>query len=170
MLAERAVTEISTDDVNNVFAGNLWALSPVAFRYYLPALMRFSLISYRSVSVFASELVGALTRPERDDVTESLDRLDLLSSEIAPSVSGVADLLRSQQLEWFDSGAPTATFHERFDDLSAAEGDAVLRFLETFQEAHGADFPFGELDAAITRYWSRFRASPGAESTGAEPT
>jgi hypothetical protein len=66
-------------------------------------------------------------------------------------------MLRAQQLEWFDSGTPTAIFHERFDGLSDAEGAAVLAFLAAFRDAHGADFPFGEVDAAIDRHWSRYR-------------
>jgi hypothetical protein len=62
-------------------------------------------------------------------------------------------------------GTPTAIVHERFDDLSAAEGSAVLAFLEAFRDEHGADFPFGELDVAINRHWSAFRTPPGEDST-----
>src|SRR4051812_43163725 len=61
LLAERTVRDLTVEDVNNAVEGNLWALTPAAFRYYLPAFMRFCLVSYRPVSVFASELIGALT-------------------------------------------------------------------------------------------------------------
>lgn len=156
-LARRAVSEVSVPDVTTVFEGNLWMLTRDAFLYYLPALMHLSLTRYDSVSVFASELVGALTEPSRDDVVASLDRFEQLATDPATRNPAVADLLRSQQLEWFDSGTPTALFHERFDDLHAAEAGAVLAFLEAFRAEHGASFPFGELDAAIGRYWARFR-------------
>jgi hypothetical protein len=157
VLTERTVKDLSVEDVNNAVEGNLWALTPAAFLYYLPAFMRFCLLSYRSVSVFASELIGALTEPARSDVVESLERLGQLPPGLALSDPVTAGMLRAQQLEWFDSGTPTAIFHERFDGLSAAEGAAVLAFLEAFRGAHGADFPFGELDAAIDRHWARYR-------------
>lgn len=118
--------------------------------------MDLSLTSYQAVSVFASELIGALTLPSRRDVEESLDRLEQLPRGAGLRDPRIADQLRAQQLEWFDSGTPTRIFHERFDDVSAAEGAAVLAFLEAFRDQHGANFPFDELDTAIDRYWSRF--------------
>jgi hypothetical protein len=42
--------------------------------------------------------------------------------------------------------------------LTPAEGSAILDFFVALQEAHGADFPFGELEIAVDRYWSRYRA------------
>lgn len=156
-LARRAVSEISVRDVTAVFEGNLWMLTRDAFLYYLPALMHLSLTSYETVSVFASELVGALTEPSRDDIVASLDRFEQLAADAATRNPAAVDLLRGQQLEWFDSGTPTALFRERFDDLRPAEGGAVLAFLEAFRAEHAASFPFGELDAAIDRYWARFR-------------
>jgi hypothetical protein len=106
------------------------------------------------MSVFASELVGALTEPSREDVVQSFDRdlqipagIDLRRSEV----------LRTQQLEWFDSGTPVAIFRERVDGLTPAEGAAVLAFFVALQDAHGADFPFDELRLAIDRHWARYR-------------
>jgi hypothetical protein len=69
------------------------------------------------------------------------------------------NLLRKQQLEWFDSGDPTVIFHERFDNLTYAEGAAILAFFVAFQEAHSGDFPFSEMDIAVDRYWTRYRSS-----------
>jgi hypothetical protein len=157
-LAERTVGDISVHDLNAVFEGHLWMLTPEAFLYYLPALMDISLASYQSVSVFASELIGALTQPSRTDVEASLDLLQQLPPTAGLRDPRTADLLREQQLEWFDSGTPTRVFHERFDGVTATEGAAVLSFLEAFRDRHGANFPFGELDAAIGRYWNSFRS------------
>ena len=151
-LAGTTAAELSVEQVNTLFEGNLSMLTREAFLYYLPALMHLSLTHYRSVSVFASELVGALTKPSRDDIVASLDTL-----EQRPSHAATAQLLRDEQLAWFDSGTPTAIFAERFDGLAVTEGRSVLAFLEAFRTAHGADFPFDELDAAIDRYWARFR-------------
>ena len=47
-------------------------------------------------------------------------------------------------------------FEKFFESLSEPEGHAILTFLRGFKEAHGADFPFGEIDKAISRYFLKF--------------
>jgi hypothetical protein len=157
VLEDRLVSDVSVPDINGVLEGNLWMLTPEAFLYYLPAFMHITLTKYDSVSVFASELVGALTEPKRLDIVESLERFGAFQPGLVEPRDQAADLLRDQQLEWFDSGIPTAIFNERFGDLPAAEGRAILAFLEAFRESHAEMFPFGELDAAINRRWASFR-------------
>lgn len=158
LLAARTPTELMDYQIRIVVGGNLWMLTPEAFLYFLPAFLHVSLQSYASVSIFASELIGALTEPSRADVVEALDRL--AQRPPGPGLpQDMINILREQQLEWFDSGTPTAVFHERFDNLTHAEGAAVLAFFVAFQEAHGADFPFDELRIAVDRYWSRYRTS-----------
>lgn len=157
-VAKKTSTELTAYELRTEVEGNLWMLAPDAFRYFLPAFLHASLESYASVSVFVSELVGALTEPSRTDVVEALDR----AARIPPSLGlpdDMIELLRKQQLEWFDSGTPMAIFHERFDSLTPAEGAAILAFFVALQEAHGADFPFGELEIAVDRYWARYQAS-----------
>ncbi|HYK05860.1 MAG TPA: hypothetical protein VE974_29210 [Thermoanaerobaculia bacterium] len=156
LLRARTPAELSANDLRTEVEGSLWALSPDAFRYFLPAFLHAALESYESLSVFASELVGALTEPSRADVVESLDRLARLPSGVGLPPD-TAELLRKQQLEWFDSGVPAAMFNERVNSLTPAEGAAILAFFEAFQAAHGDDFPFGELQTAIDRYWGRYR-------------
>ena len=163
-LADMPAWDVSAHDINTLFEGNLWMLTPEAFLHYLPAFMDRALNNYKDVSVFASELIGALTKPSRDDVVESLERLEQLPPELALSNPTIGDELRRQQLEWFDSGTPTRIFEERFNDLGPLEGAAILAFLEAFRAKHGANFPFGELDAAIDRHWGRFRGPEPAES------
>jgi hypothetical protein len=157
LLATKTSTELSVYEIRIEVEGNLWMLAPEAFRYFLPAFLHASLESYSSVSVFVSELVSALIEPSRTDVVEALDR----AARIPPGLGLPADMteLRKQQLEWFDSGTPTAIFHERVDSLTPTEGGAILAFFVALQEAHGADFPFGELEIAVDRYWARYRAS-----------
>src|SRR5690606_36588414 len=138
--------------------GNLWMLSPEALLYFLPAFLYESMISYETLSVFASELIGALTEPSRDDIENAIESLAQNQSELGLP-DDITDVLRSQQLEWFDSGVPTAIFRDRFDHLRHEESAAVLAFLKAFQQAHGADFPFDELDTAIKRHWSRYHTS-----------
>ncbi len=158
LLATKTSTELTDYELRTVVESNLWMLTPEAFLYFLPAFLHASLESYASVSVFASELIGALTEPSRADIVEALDR----AAQIPPGLGlpdDMTELLRKQQLEWFDSGTPAAIFHERFDSLTHAEGAAILAFFIAFHEAHGADFPFGELEIAVDRYWARYRAS-----------
>lgn len=158
LLAARTPAELTLHDLRTVVESNLWMLAPEAFLYFLPAFLRAALESYGSVSVFASELVGALTLPRRADVEDALDRAAGSGSGLGLP-DDVAAPLRRQQLEWFDSGTPSAIFHERFDGLTRAEGAAVLAFLDAFREAHGEDFPFDELQTAVGRHWARYRAS-----------
>lgn len=152
------LAELADYDLRTVVEGNLGMLTPEAFLYFLPAFLHASLESYASVSVFASELIGALTKPSRTNVVDALDEIAQIQSELGLQ-DDMIELLRKQQLEWFDSGTPTAIFHERFDNLSHAEGAAILAFLVAFQEAHGADFPFEELKTAVDRYWARYQDS-----------
>lgn len=156
LLAGKTPAELASGDLRTEVSGNLWMLAPGAFLYFLPGFVEAALESYASVSILVSELVGALTEPARTDITEALDRV----AKIPPALgwpSEMTDILRKQQLEWFDSGASAAIFHERFDSLTHAEGAAILAFLEALWEGHGVDFPFGEPQIAIDRYWSRFR-------------
>lgn len=158
LLAGKTSLELTPYDIRTEVESRLWMLAPEAFLYFLPAFLHATLAAYPSLSVFASELVGALTEPAREDVVEALDRF----AQGPPDVGlprDTTDLLRRQQLEWFDSGTPQAIFHERFDKLSPTEGAAVLTFLAALKEAHGEDYPFDELDVAIHRYWAAYRAS-----------
>lgn len=163
VLEARAVAEISADDIIQVIEGNLFALTPSAVRYYLPALMDRCLTSYPALRDFAQELVDALTRPEREDILRTLDKLagwQATGPELLDPPTMAA--LRARQLEWFDSGEPLECFHQRFDPLSDAEGQAVLVFLRAVRDEHGADFPSGAPGTAIDRHWSRYadRRSP----------
>lgn len=158
LLARKTSTELTDYELRTVVEGNLWMLTPKAFLYFLPTFLHACLESYSSVSVFASELIGALTKPSRTDVVEALDQVAQSPSELGLP-EDMIELVRKQQLEWFDSGEPAAIFHERFDNLTDAEGAAILTFFVAFQEAHGADFPFDELETAVNRYWARYRAS-----------
>lgn len=156
-LAKKTSPELTVHEIRAEVEGNLWMLTPEAFRYFLPAFLHTALASYASVSVFASELVAALTEPSRADIVESLDRLN----QIPPGLGlpkDMTELFRKQQLEWFDSGIPEAIFHERVDSLTAAEGAAILAFFGAFKETHGLNFPFRELEIAVDRYWARYRA------------
>jgi len=156
-LAKKTSPELTAPEIGAEVEGNLWMLTPEAFRYFLPAFLHAALASYASVSVFASELVGALTEPSRADVVAALDRVN----QIPPGLGlpkDMTELFRKQQLEWFDSGIPAAIFHERVDGLTAAEGAAILAFFGAFKETHGLNFPFRELEIAVERYWARYRA------------
>jgi hypothetical protein len=98
-----------------------------------------------SVSVFVSELVGALTERSRNDVVEALNRATQMPPGFGLS-NATASPLRKHEVEWFDSGAPLAIFHERVDSLTPAEGAAILALFLALRVTHGAAFPFRELD------------------------
>lgn len=156
LLAAKTSEELSPTDIRTEVEGNLWMLASEGFRYFIPSFLDASLNAYSSVSVFASELIGALTEPSREAIISGVNRASQALPELGLSIDGL-DGAREQQLEWFDSGAPDAIFHDRFDDLTTAEGAVVLEFLIAFQQRHGRDFPFDELQTAIVHHWSRYR-------------
>ena len=157
LLAKTEPAALTPEAIRSHVQDNLWMVTPEAFRYFLPAFLRAALEHYKPLSIFVSELVGALTEPSRDDVVQALDTAAQIPAGMGlpPATMG---LLREQQLEWFDSGTPLALFRKRFDGLSPDEGAAILAFLTALNAAHGRDFPFDELQLAIDRYWSRFHS------------
>lgn len=168
LLATRTAEELSVEEIRTEVEGNLGLLTAEAFRYFLPAFLHAALEASASLSVFASELIGSLTEPSRADIVEALDR----AARIPPGLGlprDMTELIRQQQLEWFDSGAPQAMFHARVDSLTAAEGAAIFAFFAALQHARGANFPFGELEAAVDRRWSRYRGEPGAKTGPKHP-
>lgn len=158
LLAEKTAQELSVYELRTAVESNLWKLAPEAFLYFLPAFLHASLERYESVSVFTSELVGALTEPSRADVEETFERLGKGPPGIGLPAE-MTELLRKQQLEFADSGAAEAIFHERFDGLTHDEGAAILAFFTALEKAHDADFPFQELQTAVDRRWARYRAA-----------
>jgi hypothetical protein len=128
LLSQRTPEQLSVQDIRSEIEGNLWIFSSETFLHFLRSFLHLSLKSYRSISIFVSELVSALTEPCRTDVVEALDRFTQM-----PPNFGLPDktsaLMRQQQVEWFDSGTPLAIFHERFDTLTQIEGAAIYSFL-----------------------------------------
>jgi hypothetical protein len=156
VLAATSPADLTQEAVRSDVADNLWMLSPEGFCYFLPALMHLAVEHYDALGLFASALLSALTEPSRDDVVQALDRAEQVPvwASFPPETMR---LLRQQQLEWYDSGWPVATYRARVDGLSAAECAAVLDFLVAIRDAHGADFPFGEPQVAIDRLEARRR-------------
>ena len=157
LLAKITPIELTAYDTRIEVGDNLWMLTPDAFRYFLPAFLYVSLKRYESVGFFASELISDLTIPSRADFVETYDYLAKCSIPSFPD--DMVEDLRENGLEWFDSGQPLATFHERFDSLTLEEGKAVLTFLFLFKESYEEEFLFGELDKAINRHWIRYETS-----------
>ena len=159
LLAAKASTELTDYELRTVVRGNITILTPKAFFYFLPAFMHAALESYTSVSVFAwSLLVPCADLPARTSWKRSIELLRF--RPVSVCIPGdVAELLRKQQLEWFDSGIPAGVFHERFDSVTNLEGAAILSFFDALRETRGADFPFGELETAVSRYWARYRVA-----------
>ncbi|MGC1246150.1 MAG: hypothetical protein WA865_08070 [Spirulinaceae cyanobacterium] len=154
LLATKTSVEITANDIRTELERDLAALTSKAFQYFLPACLYFSLELYESLSIFADGLIDILTKPSRNDIVETYDYL----AQCSPGLpDDMLELNRKQQLEWFDSGRPSAEFHERFDSLTPKEGKAILRFLLTFKESYNKNYPFGELVRAINRHWIRYQ-------------
>ncbi|MGF1864178.1 hypothetical protein L4D15_02715 [Enterovibrio norvegicus] len=150
LLIEREPWSLTPLEIRDVIGTNLWMFSPKAFHYYLPALLSATLNHFGSVSMFANEVVDALIRPEVGDADAVIARFEG-KDEAAFTVS-----LKTYIHEWYDSGWPDTLFLHRFGTLTQEEGEAVLKYIEAFRDAHGENFPFDELNVAIERYWQRY--------------
>jgi len=158
VLADAKSTDLSLSAIRDEVAGRLWMLTPKAFRYFLPAFLNAGLAEYQSLDGFVAELVTAFTEPLLDDVHQALGRV----AEIPPDMSlspEIFALLKQQQVEWYELGGPQARFASWTEGLSASEGAAILAFLVAIRDGHDEDFPFGEPQIAIDRYWARFLKS-----------
>ncbi len=156
LLITKTSEELTLTDIRTQIEGYLWMLTPKTFRYFLPAFMNAALENYKQVSVFASELIDALTKPVRNDITESLQQITQSQNKLGLPNELIKELSK-QQLEWFDSGTPLAVFYERVKVLTPPEGNAILTFLNKFEKKYGADFPFEELKTAIERHWFHYK-------------
>jgi hypothetical protein len=154
LLAATVPADLSADQVRATLEGNLWMLAPATFRYFLPAFLTLAAEHYDVLAYFAAELINALTEPTRDDVVQALDRAAGIPAGLGLPTDTLRDL-RQQQLEWFDSGKPLATYRARFEGFSPEEEDAILDFLDAIRDAHGDDFPFHEPQIAIDRRRAR---------------
>lgn len=158
-LADTDPAAITVDILRHEVEGNLWMLTPEAFRYFLPTFLSLGVAHYDQLGAFVAELVTALTEPTREDVVLALDRMEHLPVQVLGMAPAPLGPLRKQQLDWFDSGEPVERYQARIDTLSEAEGGAILRFLTILHERHAGDFPFDELDIAIQRHWGRYQAT-----------
>jgi hypothetical protein len=154
-LATAEPGRLTAEQLRQHVEGNLWMLTPEAFRYFLPGFFVAGLAHYDRLGAFVAELVTALTVPLREDVVTALDRLERFPVDVVGMAPAPLGPLRQQQLDWFDSGFPVAQFQARIETLSAAESAVILQFLTALRDRHADDFPFDELDAAIDRHWAR---------------
>ena len=151
VLAMTDPADLSADQIHAEVAGNLWMLAPEAFRYFLPAFLNLAVARYDVLGIFVAELMGALTEPARGDVTQAFDGAARIPAEMGLTPDTLRQL-RQQQLDWYDSGAPLASYQERMAGLSATEAETIVSFLATIRDTHGRDFPFNEPQVAIDRF------------------
>jgi hypothetical protein len=159
LLAATGREDLSPQAIHKDVEGNLWMLTADAFRYFLPAFLDAGVEHYELLGNFVAELISALTEPTLEDIQKALDDLSQIPEGIGLAPDTLRDL-RRQQLEWYNSGTPVKKFRARVDGLSAAEGAAILAFMEKIRDAHGEDFPFDEPQLAIDRHWASY--SPGS--------
>lgn len=140
--------------------GRLWMLGAATFRYHLPSLLLAIVADPLGQSPLAAELVDALTPPARADIEDMFDHIDRAPAEarLDPQLSGH---LRQRVLGRFDSGAPAATFRERFEGLTQAEGAAILAFLRSLRARSELDYLGPAIDRAVARQWVNFTGPEG---------
>jgi hypothetical protein len=140
------------DETLNYEKDALCFFTPAAFRFYLPAYLRFVIKEFERADSLPSSTVAFLTLPvEADDLARAA--FFASSSSIQPETIELLtkDILRSNQ--------KVHRFIERFAKLSYQQGQAIYSYLKYLQTQHANDFLDDEPLVAIERYWFIFEDS-----------
>ena len=153
--AYRGFTEPPRDEIDVDFAmahcTKLAALTPEAFRYYLPRFLIISLEHYEQASEIADSLVYHLALPKIEDKLEVRDIFMRAEQEGAlpeplESYFDGSDLL--------DYEAEELAFFEHMKGLTKAQELAVYAYLKYLKDEHSDDFDIVTPQLAISRYWA----------------
>ena len=100
-----------------------------------------------------------LTKPELGDAqkafTNTLNTLETTLGSDDKTTKAIRDQGVHPDMDVWRS----RIFHERFDNISQAEGEAILFYLEAFNKEHGENYGMSnDLKLAIDRHWEKYRA------------
>ena len=151
----RDFTEPPRHEIDVDFAmghcSRLAALTPEAFRYYLPRFLIISLEHYEQASEIADSLVYHLAIPKREDEMEVRDIFMRAEEE-----GELPEPLESyfDESEFLDYEAEELAFFERMKVLTKMQELAVYAYLKYLKDEHSDDFGILTPGLAISRYWS----------------
>lgn len=130
----------------------LAALTPEAFRYYLPRFLIISLEHYEQASEIADSLVYHLALPKREDEMEVRDIFMTAEQEGA-----LPEPLESyfDESGFLDFEAEELAFFERMKGLTKMQELAVYAYLKYLKDEHSDDFDIVTPQLAISRYWAK---------------
>jgi hypothetical protein len=144
------------DELLQYEQGGYIFLSKQGLLYYLPAYLHFCIREYAAADSIPAGLVFVMTLPTEADILLSAlheRAFQALAYPNTPAPTG--EYIRLQH----DLRALNQNVHRfinRWSGFSAAQGRAILHFLEHLRDEHGQDFLDNEPAMAIERYWFQF--------------
>jgi len=139
-------------------------LSPAEYRFYLPAFMVFSVTDFDRANPIPHEVVQSLTLPNLADL-ERTQKLGELCLEVQPFSNQEWQQVLTVLKENHRNGVLEKAFFERVSGFNDLQNHAILRFLEYMKDFHSDEFPNGEPQRAIERYWRNRAGQGGVELT-----
>jgi hypothetical protein len=141
-------------DVLEQLSSALPFLSAAGYRFYLPALMAFSVVDFDRAGLIPDEVVRSLTPPLPSDI-ERIRGLADAHPEMQPFEPAEWEAIMGTTEEALSRGGPVeSVFRERVAGFDSSQQGAIRAFLEYMRDVHGPDFPGGEPALALERYWS----------------
>jgi hypothetical protein len=134
-------------------------LSAEGYRFYLPAFMTMSIVDFPRAGVISDEVVRSLTPPLPSDVDRMRD-LANAHPEMQPFDENEWEELLETMRETYRGGGPAESmFFERVSGFDTSQSKTIREFLQYMQGVHGDEFPGGEPERALERYWSSIPGS-----------
>ena len=133
-------------------SGYAW-LSPMGFKYYLPAYLCFAVRDYYEADSIPVNLIYDFTLKAEIDVLRSAFVTKKYGMDkTMPSI----DWYKMDQTSLLNLNDNVQRFITRHGQFSPAQRRAIYHFLVFIQAEYTNDFPDGEPNTAIQRYWFQF--------------
>lgn len=148
-----------TFDILDHLRSALPLLSPEGYRFYLPAYMTAVILDSRRADVACDSVIDLLSLPCVSDIDEKRAWAESFS-KLQPDIRSFSKEKWKRTMgpveEYYRDGTFKRMFFERVSGFSLAQCRVIRRYLEYMRDAHGAEYPDGEPQRALDRYWGQF--------------
>lgn len=128
-------------------------LTPVAYQFYLPAFMVISVVDFETADVLPDAVISSLTEPRDSDVDELRAAVGAAGLNATLGGETTERMLRAQE-DFHRSGVALDAFRARVAGFDPAQRAAIQEFLAYMRDEFGAEYPGGQPQVALDRYWA----------------
>jgi|SRR5215472_9621308 len=113
-----------------------------------------SLVDFRGSGILVDDLVRSLTVPAGADLAR-LRAFAAGNARIPPLDERDWRQILETQADLLATGALVRWFLERASGFDSAQRRAIREFLEFMRDVHGDEFPQGQPETALQRFWDQ---------------